>query len=501
MTEFWAALRVAARLPSDDGAKPTQLLASMELGGGAPSSGPRSESTIVDAIEAESERTALGIGPDLGGPAAPAARPEPPMTARLGPAPDAARAAAPSGVATFLGQGPAPPSVHEPGVQGGPRPAHVPSADATPWSPPAPQPPPAPPVAAPPVAAPPVAEARPRPPAAHSATLAMSSRPSLEPPQPVLHATRPPAHSATQPPAHSAAHPTAPQPTSQGAMAASAGHAPRSGAGAGPAGPLAATMAMPASATAAALGARSSSLPHAPAQAATQALAVVPPGGVASHASQVSHAPRESEGGQRAAVSVGRASAPAWGPALPPQPFVPAEPAAVVEEPVEVPKSRAGLLVVGAVVVAALLGLGIFLGLRVSKPPAHVEPDAASIFAVPDAATSPPSSAPSSATAEPSAVPAASVPAPSATAEPSADPSARAPRGVDARRPRPDHADHADNTPTTKPSAAPVGPGAFSPSVARAKLDAANGVLVICKRAGGPSGRGSAAVTFAPPGT
>ncbi|MBK6460838.1 MAG: hypothetical protein IPF92_07500 [Myxococcales bacterium] len=106
-------------------------------------------------------------------------------------------------------------------------------------------------------------------------------------------------------------------------------------------GPLAATMAMPASATAA-LGARSSSLPHAPAQAATQALAVVPPGGVASHASQVSHAPRESEGGQRAAVSVGRASAPAWGPALPPQPFVPAEPAAVVEEPVEVPKVPRG---------------------------------------------------------------------------------------------------------------------------------------------------------------
>lgn len=471
--EFWAALRAAARLPSDDGAKATQLLASMELGGAPPESGPPSDSTLVDSIAEESERTALGLGPAFGGPAPRAAALEPaPMTARIGPTTGAERASSvPTGVPTFLGQGPAAPVAAQVVPGSGPhdpaRPSHASHAAISapaPWAQGEGRPSAAPTAGhatGPHAAPPPAAEPARRPPAAHSATLAMSSRPSLEP----------------QPPA--------PAPGLAPVMARQA--------------PLAATMAMPRAPTvptSPALG------PTAPAPLvgppATQALALAPAPGVG----LVVHASRESEGAQRASVaSVGpvadRASAPAWGPELPPQPFVPAAPPPVVEEPVELPKSRAGLVVLGVIAAAAVLGLGIFLALRVSKPSAHVEPDAASIFAVPDAAsaavapsaapsTTPSAEPPSAPSSAPSAAPSASAEPASATAEPgaTAPPPSRPP----------------SNPGPAKPPPPPPGPGAFSPAVARAKLDAANGVLVICKRAGGPSGRGSAAVTFAPAG-
>ncbi|MBK6460837.1 MAG: serine/threonine protein kinase [Myxococcales bacterium] len=60
VTEFWAALRVAARLPSDDGAKPTQLLASMELGAARRRRGraPRARSSTRSRRRASARRSA-----------------------------------------------------------------------------------------------------------------------------------------------------------------------------------------------------------------------------------------------------------------------------------------------------------------------------------------------------------------------------------------------------------------------------------------------------------
>jgi hypothetical protein len=55
--------------------------------------------------------------------------------------------------------------------------------------------------------------------------------------------------------------------------------------------------------------------------------------------------------------------------------------------------------------------------------------------------------------------------------------------------------------PSAKPSAAPVDPNAFDPVMARTKLDYANGVLAICKKPDGPSGKGNARVTFAANGS
>ena len=434
----------------------------MELGGVAPDSGPPSDSTLVDSVAVESERTALGLGPAFGGPAPRVAAVESaPMTARLGPT-EAERPSVSTGVPTFLGQArPAPlaplaPEVHAPRATPASgaheaRPSHEAISAPAPWSPPAAH------AAAP--YAPAAAEPRARPPAAHGATLSMSSRPSLEPQAP---APAPPPVLARQ-------------------------------------GPLAATMAMPRAPTVPTSPPLGPTPPAHMGPPATQALALAPAYGVA--------ASRESEGAQRASVaSVDRASAPAWGPELPPQPFVPAAPPPVAEEPVELPKSRGGAIALGVVAAVAVVGLGIFLALRMSKPSAHVEPDAASIFAVPDAAgaalasstvpsagssAEPPgaSAQPPSGSAEP---PSGSAEPPSGSAEPAASGSAGPTTSASVRPP--------SNPGPVKPQPPPSGPGGFSPAVARAKLDAANGVLVICKRAGGPSGRGSAAVTFAPAG-
>jgi hypothetical protein len=52
-----------------------------------------------------------------------------------------------------------------------------------------------------------------------------------------------------------------------------------------------------------------------------------------------------------------------------------------------------------------------------------------------------------------------------------------------------------------KDAGPPPDPNAFSESAARSRLGQANGVLAFCKKTDGPTGPGSAIVTFAPDGT
>jgi hypothetical protein len=56
-------------------------------------------------------------------------------------------------------------------------------------------------------------------------------------------------------------------------------------------------------------------------------------------------------------------------------------------------------------------------------------------------------------------------------------------------------------TPTPSKSAEPVDPNAFSESAARSALAGPNGVVAFCKKADGPTGPGSATITFNPDGS
>ena len=164
------------------------------------------------------------------------------------------------------------------------------------------------------------------------------------------------------------------------------------------------------------------------------------------------------------------------------------------------PTSKAGLyaIAIGAVVLVAVAVVVIVLFMRPghdkdTPPPAPSSSTATVAPAPPSASASAP--APSSAPDVPVATASAmDVPAPSvAPSAPTTAPTV-APAKPSATTPTP-------TTPTPSATApVPLPPGAFDVAAATTKLDHANGVMAACKSEGGPNGKGSASVTFAPTG-
>lgn len=223
--------------------------------------------------------------------------------------------------------------------------------------------------------------------------------------------------------------------------------------------------------------------------------------------------------------------------APPGAPFGPQQPGPSVPPPnvVGLPKRSTMLLIGGGMGALALIGIvvgAIALSSGHKSATVPTAPDSASASTLPPPPSEPP---PKAAQADPPAptavavaaevekasadenpVDAAALPA-SPTAVASADlgaPIASAVKKEDAPRAptppvspvvappvRPNSAPNPAAVIPAKEPAPPADPNAFSAATARSKLDDANGVLAFCKKEGGVTGPGSAAVTFGPEGS
>jgi len=186
----------------------------------------------------------------------------------------------------------------------------------------------------------------------------------------------------------------------------------------------------------------------------------------------------------------------------------PARPAfAPDDSPVSAPTTRGsyvGLGVAAAVVVLVVGGLGLYAVFGRGAPtPA---PPSASVAPPPAPSTSSADAPPPSASSSPTPAPAPSASSsaaaeapPSATPEPPPSPATPSPVSPSAAVPTKPPSTAPTPQPTPQPST-PATPGMFDRALAQKRLDQANGVLVACKAADGPNGKGSASVTFAPSG-
>ncbi len=171
---------------------------------------------------------------------------------------------------------------------------------------------------------------------------------------------------------------------------------------------------------------------------------------------------------------------------------------------------RSAGLIVGIVaalvlVLVAVVALAFYLR-KPSAADAPTGPTTADTPAIVTTTTFAPSSQGPSASApsETASAPAPSDPAPTATGSSEPAPSATTTTSASAAgspATPPSATPKPNATPSAKPSAAPLDPNVFDPAMARTKLDYANGVLAICKKSDGPSGKGNARVTFAPNGS
>ncbi len=208
--------------------------------------------------------------------------------------------------------------------------------------------------------------------------------------------------------------------------------------------------------------------------------------------------------------------APAPGAALALVPREPAPPPAFAQDdsPVGAPAGSArpaglvgGIVAAVALLLIAIIALVLYLRKPSSDDASKGPPTADTPAIVTPTTFAPSSQVPSASAPETASAPAPTDPVPttsaSATASsepapsaaPTTTPSAAGSPTTPTTSPKP------SATPSAKPSAAPVDPNAFDPVMARTKLDYANGVLAICKKPDGPSGKGNARVTFAANGS
>jgi len=208
-----------------------------------------------------------------------------------------------------------------------------------------------------------------------------------------------------------------------------------------------------------------------------------------------SPSPAPSGGAPPVAPAGARAAEPLLGEPPPNAPMAPAPVFAEDPTPPSPPTSKAGLyaLAIGAVVLVGVVVLVVVSFMRSGGPkelPAGPQGSASGAGIVPVPSVTPTPSVTPSASEAPLAPPSATSPEPT--------PSAPAPSVAASFKPA---APGPSASPPPPPSAtAPLPPGAFDVAAATTKLDHANGVMAACKSPDGPSGKGSASVTFAPSG-
>jgi serine/threonine-protein kinase len=163
--------------------------------------------------------------------------------------------------------------------------------------------------------------------------------------------------------------------------------------------------------------------------------------------------------------------------------------------------TKTPLLIALGLGVLALVGVGLAVAATHKRPQpdpvpvASTQAPAASAVVTPSAPPPPAPEPPSEPAPTPEPTP---TPAQTATATASAAPSEPAPTA----KPVPTPTNAAPtSTPVVKDAGSPVDPNAFNETVARSRLAQANGVLVFCKKTGGPTGPGTSSVTFAPDGS